>query len=56
MEITIMDELLHLIATAPHAFSDDVFLPCPMRQIADLLNEVVAETRPYVVNQNTKAA
>jgi hypothetical protein len=36
--------LLKLLAEHPEDFTDDVFLPCPMRQIADLLNEVVAET------------
>lgn len=39
-----MEELLKAIASNPQKFSEDVFLPSPLRQLADALAGSVART------------
>ena len=36
-----MERLLRLIVARPEVFGDEVFLPCPFRQLADVLQQVV---------------
>jgi hypothetical protein len=46
-----MEHLLSQIAAHPEAFSDTVYLPCPLRQVADVFLEVLLD-RPGSVYLN----